>query len=146
MSIMDYVARKKEDFKNKAEARKTKQSASRMKKLEELELKRRVLEQDAKIQRDLNREEEKIRSLKKEKLRNSLAGRVFSNVKAKYKEEKSLDKGLYAGNSGSIFTQKPSYDNPFSAKSGANNFNKGSFSSPYTKGSIGRNPFSKGKK
>lgn len=141
MSISGFISRTKENLKKKNEARNNRITSNRMKELEELKIRKALLKEDSKLQRDLEKEKSEVKSLRKEKLRSGLAGKIFSNMKQKYKEEKSLDKGIYAKKSDSIFSNNQSYSNPFMQNKGSSIYNKGSFSSPMTKGNVGINPF-----
>ncbi|MGV8169229.1 MAG: hypothetical protein ACP5N3_04200 [Candidatus Nanoarchaeia archaeon] len=135
MSIINYIAEKKARFKNKIEANRNKSIAKKESRLKELEIKNRVKEQDLKLQRELRVEEQRSRDLTKEKIRSSIAGRITGNIKQKYSEQKTQQRRTLAGNSGNIWTQQSSYNNPFNSKQGFG-------SAPFSKGTAGRNVFS----
>lgn len=139
MSIIGYIADKKARFKNKIESQRNKSMAKKETRLRELELKNKIRENDMKIEKQLREEQSKSNTMRRERIKSSLAGRIAGNIKEKYSKQKSAQKG-------SIIGQTATYQNPWTQTTtkgfGDAPFSKGSFNNPLLKERAGRNVFS----
>jgi len=134
MSIINYIAQKKAKFQNKIQSNRTKSIAKKETLLKEMEIKNKVREQDLAIERRYQEEKIKTKELKKAQFRNTLAGRVVTNIKSKVNESKKKNKNRLR-NDNNILNAKNTYSNPFSSSGSIG-------SDPFTKGTIERNVFS----
>lgn len=121
MSILNYIADKKAKFKNRIEVQRNQNIEAKKIKLRELEEQNKQRNKELKLERDLEKQEKKAKELKKEKFNYTLAGKVVNNIKSKVKESKKANAKNYSGNSGNIFTQSSSYNNPFTKGQLGNN-------------------------
>lgn len=134
MSIISYISEKKAKFKGRIEANRSQKLEAKKIKIDEIRKSNKKLAEEVKIEKEYQAIKTTGRDLKREKLRGTIGGRIAENIKTKVAKAKAE---ANARNSprGTIFTEKPSYNNPFSTSGSVG-------SNPFSKGELGRNVFS----
>jgi len=134
MSIISYISEKKAKFRGRIEAQRSQKFEAKKMKIEEIRKANKKLAEEVKIEKEYQATKAQASDLKKEKFRGTIAGRVAENIKKKVAESKK-NNAMRNTSQGTIFTEKPTYNNPFSTSGSVG-------SNPFSKGELGRNIFS----
>jgi hypothetical protein len=116
MGIFNYISDKKAKFQGQIDARRSQVLDAKKNKLAELENKNKKLNEELKLNRAIQKEEQTLKDARKENFKSTFAGKIATNIKAKVNKDKKKNKNNYSGTNENIFTQKAKYNNPFNRK------------------------------
>jgi hypothetical protein len=114
---MNFISEKKAKFNNKIDLIRSQKAEAKVIKLKQLEKENKVLVEQLKVDRQINKAEAERKGLKREAFGNTIAGRVAKNIKSKVAESKKNNQKNYSSTSNTIFSKQASYSNPFSSGS-----------------------------